>query len=58
MDLDDKPRPPKPEDLTLLSIEELEARIAHMESEIARMRTLIGAKQAQRASADSIFRKS
>jgi len=65
MDLDEL-FPSKPDDpLTLLtrqdldplSVEELEARIAVLESEIARVRAKIDAAVQFRASADEIFRK-
>ena len=65
MDLDEL-FPGKPDDpLTLLarqdldpmSVEELEARIAILEAEIARARTKIDAAVSFRASADAIFRK-
>ena len=65
MDLDEL-FPSKPDDpLTLLtrqdldplSVEELEARIAVLESEIARVRAKIDAAVQFRASADELFRK-
>jgi uncharacterized small protein (DUF1192 family) len=65
MDLDEL-FPGKPDDpLTLLtrqdldpmSVEELEARIASLEAEIARARAKIDASLSFRATADAIFRK-
>jgi uncharacterized small protein (DUF1192 family) len=65
MDLDEL-FPGKPDDpLTLLtrqdldpmSVEELEARIATLEAEIARARAKIDASLSFRATADAIFRK-
>ena len=41
-----------------MSIEDLTARIADHEAEIARMKQAIADKQKQRASADSIFKSS
>jgi uncharacterized small protein (DUF1192 family) len=60
MDLEDAPKK-KPEivigeELGLLSIEELQARIARLEAEIKRYREAIAAKQASKAAADSFFR--
>ena len=45
------------QDLDPLSVEELEARIATLEAEIARARARMDAAVSFRASADSIFRK-
>ncbi len=56
-DLDPKPKKPKPLDLALLSIEDLELRIAEYEAEILRMKDAIKAKEAQRSTADALFRK-
>lgn len=46
------------EDLELYGIEELEARIALLEAEIARARAQIDKKRAGRAAADALFRAS
>lgn len=43
-------------DLSTLSIEELKERIALLKAEIGRLEAAIDAKQASRASADSVFR--
>jgi uncharacterized small protein (DUF1192 family) len=62
MDWDElKPRP-KPaialgESLATLSVAELDARIAALEAEIARVRVELNAKSAQRSAADDLFRK-
>jgi uncharacterized small protein (DUF1192 family) len=56
-DLDPKPKKPAPVDLTLMSIEDLTNRIAEFEAEIARMKDAIKSKQAQRSTADSLFKK-
>ena len=60
MDLEDfEPRkvPPKPKDLTPLSVAELTEYIARLEAEIGRARAVIAAKQAHRSGADSLFKK-
>jgi uncharacterized small protein (DUF1192 family) len=65
MDLDElfpkKPGDPLTElarqDLDPFSVEELEARIAALEAEIARVRSKMDAAVQFRASADEIFRK-
>ena len=56
-DLDPKPKKPAPVDLSLLSIEDLNNRIAEFETEIVRMREAIKGKEAQRSSADALFKK-
>jgi uncharacterized small protein (DUF1192 family) len=45
------------EDLELYGVEELAARIAGLEAEIARARTQIARKQASRAAADAFFKR-
>ena len=50
-------QPPKLKDLTLLGIAELEEYIAGLESEIARARGEIAAKQKQRSGAEALFRR-
>jgi uncharacterized small protein (DUF1192 family) len=45
------------QDLSQLSVFELEARIRDMEGEIARCREAIGAKGASKNAADAFFRK-
>jgi uncharacterized small protein (DUF1192 family) len=63
MDWDDVVKPAKTavalgEDLTRLSISELTARIALLQSEITRIETEITAKQQQQsAAAEALFRK-
>jgi uncharacterized small protein (DUF1192 family) len=56
-DLDPKPKKAAPLDLSLLSIEDLQNRITDYQSEIRRMEEAIKAKEAQRSSADALFRK-
>jgi uncharacterized small protein (DUF1192 family) len=53
------PRKPdaKPPDLTHWSVEELQAYIARLESEIARARKEIDAKQSVRGAAEALFKK-
>ena len=50
-------QPKKPKDLTLLGIAELEEYIAGLDSEIARARAEIAAKQRQRSGADALFKR-
>lgn len=60
MDLDDlEPRARKPalKNLDELSIEAIEDYIAGLESEIARARTAIAAKQSSRQGAETFFKK-
>ena len=65
MDLDelfpDKPDDPltllTKQDLDPLSVEELEARIAILEAEIARVKAKLDASVSFRASADELFKK-
>ena len=62
MDLEDILPAKKPdivigEDLTLLSVAELEHRIHLLESEIARIRESLAAKQTGKAAADAFFRR-
>lgn len=56
-DLDPKTKKLAPLDLGPLSVEELQARILDFQSEIRRMEEAIRLKQAQRSSADALFRK-
>jgi uncharacterized small protein (DUF1192 family) len=45
------------QDLALLSVEELEARIVLMQSEIARLEADIAGKRSTRAAADQFFKR-
>jgi uncharacterized small protein (DUF1192 family) len=56
-DLVPRRQPPKPKDLTLLGVAELEDYIAGLEAEIARARTEIAAKQRQRSGAEALFKR-
>jgi len=48
---------PKPRDLTLLGVVELEEYIAGLEAEIGRARVEIAAKQKQRTGAEALFKR-
>jgi uncharacterized small protein (DUF1192 family) len=60
---DDEDRPKKKvtheigQDLALLSVEELAARIALMREEIARLEADIAKKKASRSAADDVFKR-
>ena len=56
-DLLPRRRPPKPRDLSLLGIAELEEYIADLEGEIARARAEIAAKRSHRGGAEALFRR-
>ena len=56
-DLEPRHKPAKPRDLSLMGIEELEAYIAELETEIARVRVEITAKLGQRRGAEALFRR-
>jgi uncharacterized small protein (DUF1192 family) len=56
-DLTPQRQPPKLKDLTLLGIAELEEYIAGLDSEIARARAEITAKQKQRSGAEALFKR-
>ena len=56
-DLAAQKKAPKKKDLTPLSLVELEAYIADMESEILRVRDEIAAKRRQRGGAESLFKR-
>jgi len=62
MDWDElKPKPPKAitvgEDLTTLSVAELEARIVTFTAEIERVKTELQAKKAHEAAAAALFKR-
>jgi len=56
-DLEPRHKPAKPKDLSLMGIEELEAYITELETEIARVRVEISAKLGQRRGAEALFRR-
>lgn len=45
------------ENLSMLSVEELQVRIEALKNEIARLEADIAAKQSSRAAADSVFKR-
>jgi uncharacterized small protein (DUF1192 family) len=61
--IDDEDRPKKKvsheigQELTLLSVEELAARVQILRDEIARMEADMGKKRASRSAADQFFKK-
>ncbi len=61
MDVDDENLPQKakrkPKDLTQMGIEELTAYIAELETEIARVKQAISAKQSHGADVERFFKK-
>jgi len=56
-DLLPRRQPKKLKDLTLLGVAELEEYISGLESEIARARAEIAAKQRQRTGAEALFKR-
>ena len=56
-DLEPRHKPAKPKDLSLMGIEELEAYIAELETEIARVRLEVTTKRGQRRGAEALFRR-
>ena len=61
IDEEDRPRPKTAheigQDLTFLSVHELEARIALLKGEIARLEADIARKQSTRVAADQFFKR-
>ena len=56
-ELEPRHKPAQPKDLSLLGIAELEAYIAELESETARVRVEITAKLGQRRGAEALFKR-
>lgn len=56
-DLDPKTKKPKPRNLDIMGIEELEEYILDLEAEIARVRQTIAAKRSVKAGAEALFKK-
>ncbi len=56
-DLEPQRQKPKPRNLEVMSLEALEEYIAELETEIARIRGVIAAKEEARAGAESVFKK-
>ncbi|QRG04531.1 DUF1192 domain-containing protein [Xanthobacter dioxanivorans] len=59
--MDEEPAPPPREvlveaDLSRLSVDEIESRIARLRAEITRLEAALAQKQASRAAADAAFR--
>lgn len=55
-DLEPRKQPAKPKDLDVLGIEELEAYLAELEAEAARVRGKIAQKKDYRAGLDGLFK--
>jgi uncharacterized small protein (DUF1192 family) len=56
-DLEPRNKRPKPKDLTLLSVADLEEYIAALGAEIERARAEIAARQQQKTGAEAIFKR-
>ena len=56
-ELEPRRKPAQPRDLSLLGVAELEAYIAELENEIARVRVEIMAKLGQRRGAEALFKR-
>ena len=56
-DLTPQRQTPKPKDLTLLGVAELEHYIATLQAEIDRARAEIAVKQKQRTGAEALFKR-
>jgi uncharacterized small protein (DUF1192 family) len=56
-DLEPRRRAPKPKDLSLLGVAELESYIAELEAEIGRARHEIASRQGHRQGAEAIFKR-
>jgi uncharacterized small protein (DUF1192 family) len=56
-DLEPQPKPKAGPDLETLSIGELKEHIAALEAEIAHIKAMIAAKEAQRGSAEQLFKR-
>ncbi len=56
-ELEPRRNPTQPKDLSLMGVAELEAYIAELENEIARVRVEITAKLGQRRGAEALFKR-
>jgi uncharacterized small protein (DUF1192 family) len=56
-ELEPRRKPAQPKDLSLMGVVELEAYIAELENEIARVRVEITAKLGQRRGAEALFKR-
>ena len=57
LELEPRHKPAQPKDLSLLGIAELEAYVAELENEIARVQAEITAKLGQRRGAEALFKR-
>jgi uncharacterized small protein (DUF1192 family) len=56
-ELEPRQKAPKPRDLSLMGVAELEGYIAELEAEIARVRAEITAKLGHRGGAEALFKR-
>ena len=56
-ELEPRRKPAQPKDLSLMGVAELEAYIAELEKEIARVRVEVTAKLGQRRGAEALFKR-
>ncbi|WP_207476832.1 DUF1192 domain-containing protein [Arenibaculum pallidiluteum] len=56
-DLEPRRETPKPKDLSVMGIEEIESYIAGLQAEISRARAAIDQKRAARQGADTFFKR-
>jgi uncharacterized small protein (DUF1192 family) len=56
-DLEPRTRKPKPKDLSVLGVAELEDYIAALKAEIIRAESEIAARQKQKSGAESLFKR-
>ena len=56
-ELEPRRKPAQPKDLSLMGVAKLEAYIAELENEIARVRVEITAKLGQRRGAEALFKR-
>jgi uncharacterized small protein (DUF1192 family) len=56
-ELEPRRKPAQPKDLSLMGVAELEAYVAELENEIARVRVEITAKLGQRRGAEALFKR-
>jgi uncharacterized small protein (DUF1192 family) len=56
-DLEPRSKQPKPKDLSLLSVQDLEAYILALEAEIGRAKAEIAGRQKQKSGAEALFKR-
>lgn len=56
-ELEPRRKPAQPKDLSLMGVAELEAYVAELENEIARVQVEITAKLGQRRGAEALFKR-